>query len=154
MAIAKQESEYYTKAQSSSGALGIVQVMPSTAKITAKKLGVKYSKNRLLNDTEYNLYIGSKYFYSLMKYYDESIILAIAGYNAGPTNVNRWIKQYGDPRDKAVDIINWIELIPFTETRNYVQRVIENYIVYQQVFINIAIKNKTNIKELFKYENQ
>ena len=154
MAIAKQESEYYTKAQSSSGALGIVQVMPSTAKITAKKLGVKYSKNRLLNDTEYNLYIGSKYFYSLMKYYDESIILAIAGYNAGPTNVNRWIKQYGDPRDKAVDIINWIELIPFTETRNYVQRVIENYIVYQQVFINIAIKNKTNIRELFKYENQ
>jgi soluble lytic murein transglycosylase len=149
MAIAKQESEFYPYANSSSGALGVVQVMPSTAKITAKKLGIKYSKKRLLNDTEYNLYIGSKYFYSLIKYYDESIILAIAAYNAGPTNVNKWIKLYGDPRDKSVDIINWIELIPFTETRNYVQRVVENYIVYQQVFINIAIKNKTSIKELF-----
>ena len=65
----------------------------------------------------------------------------MASYNAFPTNVNRWIKLNGDPIDKVVYLINWIELIPFTETRNYVQRVVENYIVYQQVFINIAIKN-------------
>lgn len=152
MAIAKQESEFYPNARSSSGALGIVQLMPSTAKSTAKKLGIKYNKNKLITDIEYNLYLGSKYLYSLMNYYEGSTILAIASYNAGPTNVNRWIKLHGDPRDKGVDLINWIELIPFTETRNYVQRVVENYIVYQQVFINIAIKNKTNIKELFLHE--
>ena len=82
-------------------------------------------------------------------YYDGSKILAIASYNAGPTNVNKWIKQYGDPRNIETNAINWIELIPFNETRNYVQRVIENYIIYQQVFINAAIKNKVNINELF-----
>ena len=148
-AIAKQESEFYPYARSSSGAIGLVQVMPSTAKITAKKLGIVYNKNKLGNDIEYNVLIGSKYLESLIEYYNGSLILAIASYNAGPTNVNKWIKLYGDPRDEAINVINWIELIPFTETRNYVQRVIENYIVYQQVFIDTAIKNKVNIKELF-----
>ena len=148
-AIAKQESEFYPYARSRSGAIGLVQVMPSTAKITAKKLGIVYNKNKLGNDIEYNVLIGSKYLESLIEYYNGSLILAIASYNAGPTNVNKWIKLYGDPRDEAINVINWIELIPFTETRNYVQRVIENYIVYQQVFIDTAIKNKVNIKELF-----
>lgn len=148
-AIAKQESEFYPNAISRSGALGIVQVMPSTAKNTAKKLGIKYNKKKLLNDIDYNIHIGSKYLYSLIDYYDGSKILAIASYNAGPTNVNKWIKQYGDPRNIETNAINWIELIPFNETRNYVQRVIENYIIYQQVFINAAIKNKVNINELF-----
>ena len=123
--------------------------MPSTAKNTAKKLGIKYNKKKLLNDIDYNIHIGSKYLYSLIDYYDGSKILAIASYNAGPTNVNKWIKQYGDPRNIETNAINWIELIPFNETRNYVQRVIENYIIYQQVFINEAIKNKVNINELF-----
>ena len=148
-AIAKQESEFYPNAISRSGALGIVQVMPSTAKNTAKKLGIKYNKKKLLNDVDYNIHIGSKYLNSLIDYYDGSKILAIASYNAGPTNVNKWIKQYGDPRNIETNAINWIELIPFNETRNYVQRVIENYIIYQQVFINAAIKNKVNINELF-----
>ena len=148
-AIAKQESEFYPYAKSRSGALGLVQVMPSTAKITAKKLGIMYDKNKLSNDVEYNVYIGSKYLESLLKYYNGSKILAIASYNAGPTNVNKWIKIYGDPRDTSIDRINWIELIPFTETRNYVQRVLENYIVYQQVFINIAMENKVDIGEVF-----
>ena len=148
-AIAKQESEFYANAISKSGALGIVQVMPSTAKITAKKLGIKYNKKKLLNDIDYNIHLGSKYLNSLIDYYDGSKVLAIASYNAGPTNVNKWIKLYGDPRDIETNPINWIELIPFNETRNYVQRVIENYIVYQQVFINTATKNKINIKELF-----
>ena len=148
MAIAKQESEFFPKAISRSGALGLVQLMPNTAKNTAKKLGINYDKNKLLNDTHYNLLLGSKYLSSLISYYNGSIILAVASYNAGPTNVNKWIKMYGDPRNKDISYINWIELIPFNETRNYVQRVIENYIVYQQVLINRAIKNKKNIKEL------
>ena len=151
LAIAKQESEFYVSAKSRSGALGLVQVMPNTAKITAKKIGIKFDKNKLLNDTDYNLLIGSQYLSSLINYYEGSIVLAIAGYNAGPTNVNRWLKLYGDPREKSIDFINWIESIPFTETRNYVQRVIENYIIYQKVIIDMKINNTKNINELLQH---
>ena len=154
LAIAKQESEFFINAKSRSGALGLVQVMPNTAKITAKNIGVKYDKKKLLNDTEYNLLIGSNYLSSLINYYKGSIVLAIAGYNAGPTNVNKWIKIYGDPRDKSINFIDWIESIPFKETRNYVQRVIENYVVYQKVIIDIKIKNIKNINELMQDELQ
>jgi soluble lytic murein transglycosylase len=138
-------------AKSRSGALGLIQVMPNTAKITAKKIGIKFDKNKLLNDTDYNLLIGSQYLSSLINYYEGSIVLAIAGYNAGPTNVNKWIKLYGDPREKSIDFINWIESIPFTETRNYVQRVIENYIIYQKVIIDMKINNTKNINELLQH---
>ncbi|MDB9762152.1 lytic transglycosylase domain-containing protein [Alphaproteobacteria bacterium] len=151
LAIAKQESEFFIHAKSRSGALGLVQVMPNTAKLTAKKIGIKYDKNKLLNDTEYNLLIGSQYLSSLINYYKGSIVLAIAGYNAGPTNVNKWIKLHGDPRDKHINFINWIESIPFKETRNYVQRVIENYVVYQKVMIDMKIKNTKNISELIQH---
>ena len=154
LAIAKQESEFFINAKSRSGALGLVQVMPNTAKITAKNIGVKYDKKKLLNDTEYNLLIGSNYLSSLINYYKGSIVLAIAGYNAGPTNVNKWIKIYGDPRDKSINFIDWIESIPFKETRNYVQRVIENYVVYQKVIIDIKMKNIKNINELMQDESQ
>ena len=85
----------------------------------------------------------------MIDYYKGSLILAIASYNAGPKNVNKWIKLFGDPREQSINYINWIESIPFTETRNYVQRVLENYIVYQQVVIDNAISNKKNINELF-----
>ena len=152
LAIAKQESEFFINAKSRSGALGLVQVMPNTAKITAKNIGVKYDKKKLLNDTEYNLLIGSNYLSSLINYYKGSIVLAIAGYNAGPTNVNKWIKIYGDPRDKSINFIDWIESIPFKETRNYVQRVIENYVVYQKVILDIKMKNIKNINELMQDE--
>ena len=151
LAIAKQESEFFINAKSRSGALGLVQVMPNTAKLTAKKIGIKYDKNKLLNDTEYNLLIGSQYLSSLINYYKGSIVLAIAGYNAGPTNVNKWIKLHGDPRGKHINFIDWIESIPFKETRNYVQRVIENYVVYQKVMIDIKIKNTKNISELIQH---
>ena len=154
LAIAKQESEFFINAKSRSGALGLVQVMPNTAKITAKNIGVKYDKKKLLNDTEYNLLIGSNYLSSLINYYKGSIVLAIAGYNAGPTNVNKWIKIYGDPRDKSINFIDWIESIPFKETRNYVQRVIENYVVYQKVIIDMKMKNIKNINELMQDESQ
>ena len=123
--------------------------MPNTAKISAKEIGLKYNKDKLLNDAAYNLTIGSNYLSSLIDYYKGSLILAIASYNAGPTNVNKWIKLFGDPRKQSINYINWIESIPYTETRNYVQRVLENYIVYQQVVIDNAISNKKNINELF-----
>jgi len=149
LAIAKQESEFFITAKSRAGALGLVQVMPNTAKISAKEMGLKYNKDKLLNDAAYNLTIGSNYLSSLIDYYKGSLILAIASYNAGPKNVNKWIKLFGDPREQSINYINWIESIPFTETRNYVQRVLENYIVYQQVVIDNAISNKKNINELF-----
>ena len=148
ISIAKQESEFFVNAKSPSGALGLVQVMPSTAKITAKKIGIKYDKNKLFNDANYNLTIGSNYLYSLINNYEGSIILAIAAYNAGPTNVNKWLKKNGDPRKEEVNYITWIESIPYTETRNYVQRVLENFIIYQQIIIDNSIRNKKNIGDL------
>jgi len=122
--------------------------MPSTAKITAKKIGNKYDKNKLFNDANYNLTIGSNYLYSLINNYEGAIILAIAAYNAGPTNVNKWLKKNGDPRKTEVNYITWIESIPYTETRNYVQRVLENFIIYQQIIIDNSIRNKKNIGDL------
>jgi soluble lytic murein transglycosylase len=148
ISIAKQESEFFVNAKSPSGALGLVQVMPNTAKITAKKIGIKYDKNKLFNDANYNLTIGSNYLYSLINNYEGSIILAIAAYNAGPTNVNKWLKKNGDPRKEEVNYITWIESIPYTETRNYVQRVLENFIIYQQIIIDNSIRNKKNIGDL------
>ncbi|HIG09850.1 MAG TPA: lytic transglycosylase domain-containing protein [Alphaproteobacteria bacterium] len=148
IAIAKQESEFFINAKSPSGALGLVQVMPNTAKITANNIGIKYDKNKLFNDPDYNLTIGSNYLYSLINNYNGSIVLAIAAYNAGPTNVNKWLKKIGDPRKKEIDYVTWIESIPFTETRNYVQRVLENFIIYQQIIIDNSIKNKKNISDL------
>ena len=148
ISIAKQESEFFVYAKSPSGALGLVQVMPNTAKITAKKIGIKYDKNKLFKDANYNLTIGSNYLYSLINNYEGSIILAIAAYNAGPTNVNKWLKKNGDPRKEEVNYITWIESIPYTETRNYVQRVLENFIIYQQIIIDNSIRNKKNIGDL------
>ena len=148
IAIAKQESEFFINAKSPSGALGLVQVMPNTAKITANNIGIKYDKNKLLNNANYNITIGSNYLYSLINSYNGSIVLAIAAYNAGPTNVNKWLRKIGDPRKKEIDYVAWIESIPFTETRNYVQRVLENFIIYQQIIIDNSIKNKKNISDL------
>ena len=84
----------------------------------------------------------------LITNYNGSIVLAIAAYNAGPTNVNKWLRKIGDPRKKEIDYVAWIESIPFTETRNYVQRVLENFIIYQQIIIDNSIKNKKNISDL------
>ena len=109
-------------------------------------------KKKLSNNAIYNITIGSKYFYELVKHYNGSIILAIAGYNAGPRNVKKWLKDYGDPRKNEIDFINWIESIPFNETRNYVQRVIENYIIYQKVIILESKKQQKNIKDIFIHE--
>ena len=148
----KQESEFYIKAKSRVGALGLMQIMPSTGKFTSKILNINYSKTKLIDDPNYNIMIGSKYFSELLKQFDNSIVLAIAGYNAGPTNVKKWIKNFGDPRKDTITYINWIESIPFSETRNYVQRVLENYIVYQKVILIESQKENKNINDLLKNE--
>lgn len=131
LAVARQESGFDPKARSRSGARGIMQVMPGTAKVTARAAGVSYNLSRLSNERDYNARIGQCYLAQLLERFDGSYPLAIAGYNAGPGRVSRWLKEFGDPRKGEIDLIDWIERIPFRETRNYVQRVLEGMNVYR-----------------------
>ena len=135
LALIKQESGFDQFAVSSSGALGLMQLMPATAKETSRKLRLKYSKSKLRKQSEYNIALGSHYIDYLLKRFDNSYILAIASYNAGPSNTNRWLKTNGDIRGNkdTKEIIDWVEKISFSETRNYVQRVLENAIVYSHL---------------------
>ena len=127
----RQESLFRAKATSSAGARGLMQLMPATAKRVAKKTRTKYIRSKLTVDKTYNLKLGQAYLESLIDDFDGSYILALAGYNAGPSRSNAWIKAYGDPRDPEINSIDWVEQIPFGETRNYVQRVMENLQVYR-----------------------
>ena len=133
-AIIKQESSFFTNTRSSAGAMGLMQVMPRTAESVAKKLGKKFSKKKLLIDKQYNIDIGSAFLKMLLEKFDGSKILAIASYNAGPYRVAEWIRIFGDPRSKGRDPLVWIELIPFSETRNYVKRVLEADWIYRGKF--------------------
>jgi len=130
-AITRTESRFQTDAISSSGARGLMQLMPATAKETAKKIGVSYSSSKLTSDPEYNTQLGSSYLATQLETYNGSLLLAAAAYNAGGGNANKWIAAYGDPRADNVDPVVWVELIPFQETRKYVQRVLGNYLVYR-----------------------
>jgi soluble lytic murein transglycosylase len=131
LGVARQESEMNTRAISSAGARGLVQLLPATAKRMARTLRVKYSRARLTQDPDYNLRLGSVYLAGLLNRYNGAYALALAGYNAGPSRVKRWLRVNGDPRTGEVDPIDWIEMIPFHETRNYVQRVLENTQIYR-----------------------
>lgn len=128
-AIARQESQFDRAAVSHAGARGLMQLMPGTASDTARKLGLSYDRDALTTDTDYNIQLGSTYFQKMYAYYG-SYPLAVAAYNAGPGNVNKWLAANGDPRSGSVDMIDWIEAIPIFETKNYVQRVLENAVVY------------------------
>ena len=108
-----------------------MQLMPATARETAKKIGVAYSSSRLTSDPAYNTQLGSSYLATQLASYNGSLLLAAAAYNAGAGNANKWIAAFGDPRDSSVDPVVWVELIPFQETRKYVQRVLGNYLVYR-----------------------
>ena len=132
-AITRQESQFDQQAQSRVGARGLMQLMPGTAKMTAPAAGVTYDLGSLTQDPQHNMRLGATYFGQLMTRYNGSYILSVAAYNAGPGNVNKWIAANGDPRTPGVDPLRWIEAIPFTETRGYVQRVLENYVVYDQL---------------------
>ncbi|MER9300288.1 lytic transglycosylase domain-containing protein [Mesorhizobium sp. M0621] len=131
-AIARQESEFNIGAVSSAGARGLLQLMPGTAKQLAKKAGLQFSQARLTTDAGYNATLGSAFLGEQLDRFNGSYVLTFAGYNAGPSRASQWVARYGDPRGKDIDaIVDWIERIPYTETRSYVQRVMENYEVYK-----------------------
>lgn len=132
MAVIRQESAFDFNARSHAGALGLMQLMPATARSVARLSRVAYDKARLTQDPEYNMHLGQQYLLKLYDRFDGSLPMIFAGYNAGPHRAKRWARNYGDPRTSLEDAIDWIEMIPFNETRNYVQRVMENVIVYQQ----------------------
>ncbi len=133
LGLSRQESELDTRVISKAGARGLMQLMPGTAKMVAKRLGLPYKRARLTQDGTYNVRLGADYLSQLITDYDGAHALALAAYNAGPGRVRQWIREHGDPRDPKVDVLDWIEMIPFSETRNYVQRVLESAQVYRHV---------------------
>jgi len=142
LAVIRQESEFDSKANSYAGARGMMQLMTYTAKLVAKQAKLPYSKSRLTSDPEYNINLGSHYLAGLILEYDGAYPFAIAAYNAGPKRVRYWKKINKNPQKDQVDYVDWIELIKFKETRNYVQRVLENYNVYRYVLEQKPIKMK------------
>lgn len=133
-AIARQESAFQHDAVSHAGAKGLMQMLTSTARVTAKRAGVAFDERRLLTDPAFNAQLGSAHLAELMDNHGDSLILTFAAYNAGGSRVRQWIAAYGDPRRPDVDPIDWVERIPFTETRNYVQWVAENVAMYRARF--------------------
>ena len=133
-AIARQESEFDPRAVSSAGAKGLMQMIASTARQTAQKAGVDFNEDRMLTDAAFNAQLGAAHLGKLLADQGGSAILTFAAYNAGARKVQEWIEAYGDPRTPGVDAVDWIERIPFTETRNYVQRVFENMQMYRARF--------------------
>ncbi|MEE9250984.1 MAG: lytic transglycosylase domain-containing protein, partial [Alphaproteobacteria bacterium] len=131
LALLRQESAFDIAAISDAGARGLMQLLPSTARIVARQLKLGYSTRKLTTDAEYNMTLGAAYLARLLDQFAGSYVLALAAYNGGPTRVRRWLRANGDPRRADVDVIDWIELIPFDETRDYVQRVLENLQVYR-----------------------
>jgi len=141
LALIRQESEFDASANSWVGARGLMQIMPATGKILGKRTKLGYSIKRLTNDEFYNVQLGSYYLTQLYENFDNNIYLALAAYNAGPHRVSKWLKRYGDPRKNEIDTIDFMEKIRFEETRNYVQRVIENIHVYKFILENKPINN-------------
>ncbi len=133
LALSRQESEFNQTAVSPAGARGLMQLMPATAKEVAKDLKLGFDQGQLTQNANYNVQLGSHYLKALLRNWDNNFVLALAGYNAGEARVRKWIRDWGDPRQANVDVIDWIELIPFSETRNYVQRVLEGVQVYRHL---------------------
>ncbi len=147
-AITRQESQFDREALSRAGARGLMQLMPGTAKETAPSAGVFYSLSGLTQAPQDNIKLGSTYFGKLMSRYNGSYMLSVAAYNAGPGNVNKWIRANGDPRLPGTDIVAWVEAIPISETRGYVQRVLENAIVYDLMNPNRGTRAPVRISGL------
>jgi soluble lytic murein transglycosylase len=132
--IVRTESAFDQRDLSPAKAVGLMQVTPEAGRDTAKRFGVSYDWNRLVSDPVYNTQMGAAEVAALLKEYRGSYIMTFAGYNAGRGRVQQWVAQHGDPRDPKVDAVDWVERIPFSETRNYVQRVMENLQVYRARF--------------------
>lgn len=130
-AIVRQESNFSPTAVSTAGARGLMQLMPATAQHMAKRLGLKHTHEKLTADPAYNVRLGSSYLQDLIDRFDGSYVLAVAAYNAGQGRVAGWLRSFGDPRAGTIDVVDWIELMPIYETRNYVQRVLENLHIYR-----------------------
>ncbi|MFN3912784.1 lytic transglycosylase domain-containing protein [Hyphomonas sp.] len=131
LAITRQESEFNPNAVSRVGARGLMQFMPATAKAEARLRGLPYQQAWLTSDPGYNMTLGGLHLDTLIKQFGGSYIMTAAAYNAGPSRPSQWVRDYGDPRTGQIDPIDWVEFIPFSETRNYVQRVMENIQVYR-----------------------
>jgi len=142
LAIARQESEFNTKARSSANAYGMMQMINSTARVTAKRARMPYQRRWLTGDPEYATILGAQHINDLLLQFDGSYIMAAAAYNAGGHRVRRWNETYGDPRTGEISPIDWIESIPFSETRNYIQRVLENQQVYRARLNNNQVELK------------
>ena len=130
LAIARRESEFDPVVISGAGAMGLMQVMPRTGEETARKMGLAFSQDRLLTDPAYNAQLGSDYIRRQIEDFGTALTLVAAAYNAGPSRPRAWTQRFGDPRLDSVDVIDWIEHVPFTETRNYIMRVTESRVVY------------------------
>ena len=147
LALIRQESEFDMSANSHAGAQGLMQLMPYTAKLVSKQAKLPYSKSRLTSDPKYNINLGSHYIAGLILQYEGSYPFATAAYNAGPKRVKYWKKLNKNPQKKQIDYVDWVELIKFKETRNYVQRVMENYNVYRYILEKKPIKMKNFFKD-------
>ena len=147
LSIIRQESEFDLSANSHAGAKGLMQLMPYTAKLVAIQANLPYSKSRLTKDAEYNINLGSHYIAGLILEYDGAYPFAIAAYNAGPKRVRYWKKINKNPQKKQINYVDWIELIKFKETRNYVQRVLENYNVYRYILEQKPVLMKNFFKD-------
>jgi len=131
LAVIRQESVFHVSAKSHANAQGLMQLLPRTARKVAMRLGIPFSRRRLVTDGAYNLTLGQAYLSGLVEEFKGSYVLALAAYNAGPNRARQWLKRNGDLRKADVDSIDWVEMIPFNETRNYIQRVLENLQVYR-----------------------
>jgi soluble lytic murein transglycosylase len=137
-AVARTESAFNPRDRSSANAVGLMQVTPEAGRDTAKRFGVGYDWDRMVNDSVYNTQMGAAELSALVSEYKGCHIMVFAGYNAGRGRVREWIKAHGDPRDPNIDPVDWVERIPLAETRNYVQRVVENLAVYRVRFENLT----------------
>ena len=151
LSIIRQESEFDLSANSHAGAKGLMQLMPYTAKLVSKQAKLPYSKSRLTKDPEYNINLGSHYIAGLILQYDGAYPFAVAAYNAGPNRVKYWKKINKNPQKNQVNYVDWVELIKFRETRNYVQRVLENYNVYRYILEQRPITMKNFFKDMPLY---
>jgi soluble lytic murein transglycosylase len=132
LALTRQESSFNAAAVSPSGALGLMQLLPGTARDVATRLKIPFIQDKLTRDPAYNVQIGSQYITEMLGRFGGSYEIALAAYNAGPNRVARWLDSMGDPRNGKVDMVDWIEMIPLRETRNYVQRIMEGLVVYRE----------------------
>ncbi len=132
LSVIRQESNFLPAAVSSAGALGLMQLLPGTAQQMAKSLDLPFAKQRLTQDPKYNVRLGTAFLGHLIGSFEGSYVLAIAAYNAGPARARQWVREFGDPRQPDIDAIDWVETIPYSETRNYVQRVLECLQVYRR----------------------